>query len=249
MQKRNNAATRLHRAISEALARQESHMAAVEVWAFSFGINAPDVSKLIMEVSERLIWLNSQLNEVVHQLEVDGVEASTFDFMVVAVRRGLLPVNLDSQFLRVREQMTSQSMSVLALVGAAILKDEEHQVEPEVLSSLADSARELRLLAADSTISPPLRDLISRHVALIDDAILKYPYFGAKVFHDCAVKGYGDIALSREVLGATDDQQIPIKLVKIWEALCKVADMSNKSEALIKLGHKATELLTTAIGS
>ena len=124
MEKNNNPASRLYGLLEQGAALP-GNMATLKAWALLFHMPEPYGVKLPTEVSERLLWLNQDLEVLEQQLAALKREDAKREDALKHIRQALSPVYFPTDWENVKQFLSAETLSALASWIEILPQDEK----------------------------------------------------------------------------------------------------------------------------
>lgn len=235
-----NSAFRIHSLIT-ALPSANDSTQVLEVWSQLFDITEPNPIKKATAVTERLMWVNKEL-EIAHlQLKKSTFSTSLYEVPISQLENAFSPMLLNAQWHSVRQYFAPDTLKALAFC-IEVLPDEEANITSEHLGELYARIEELEVFLENSNLPVRLQTLIRRHLSLIRQALAEYPIAGAKALLEARRAAYGEFFEVTEVF--TEDSSAEVsKLKEVWSTLNKIIDGAIKIDGLAQIAEKNWPLL------
>lgn len=246
MYKHVNSASRIHALLTKAC--QQHDKALFMVWAEVFGVKGKDDDETAQLVIVRLHWLHIELQLLEKQARSANLSPHLYEGAFARINGTLSPLYLPVEWNSLRGNLTADIFLALAFCNE-LLPDEESEIDPTELAAIADEVTELSALLARSRLPERLRQLISHHIDLIQEALAQYQVFGAKALREVARTALGEIIESKDVVAPEQTSEEVSRLGKIWEHVNRTADAALKAERIAQLGQRAWEALSTWLQS
>lgn len=179
----SNPASRISKIIDLAAASPLPHV--YSVWRDVF--NIPEEfgkNEAYVEVSQRLIWLNTELDEFVAYFDgLPNFPKPYFHEAAGQVRTAISPRLLSSASTHIGQQLTDGTRVTFRLLSQQMPSDGA-PVDADELEELLNLIAQLRAALEHSSLSLRLRLLIERQLRLLMRAVDAYPIRGSRAFQD-----------------------------------------------------------------
>lgn len=236
-----NSASRIY-SLLERLLNEPDASQVLEVWAALFGVNELNITRKAALVSERLLWMQRELDLVAAHMRESGYSEKLYAKAITNIELSMSTMMLSASGNEVKRYLPPDTLLALAYCSE-ILPDEESQILAEELDQIQGLIDELRLLISESELPPRLIALIWHHIELIQRALAEYPIMGAKALREAARTGLGELIEIEETARTSRDTPEINKLGAVWKKVNQAADTALKVEKLAKLAEKAWSTL------
>lgn len=223
-----SSASRLYRILQQGAALPEN-TATLKAWALLFHLEEPYEVKLSIDVSERLLWLNQELEMLTQQLKRYEADEDSCAEALTHIEQALSPVYLPTNWGNVRQFLSAETLDCLAS-WINVLPDDETPVGQEELDATRRRADELEKLLASSTLVEELKLLISRHLKLIRKALAGYPLIGIRALKTGVFSGLGELVYIEKTINENCDRREVRDLISVWKKISELADGAMKGE-------------------
>ena len=237
MLKHVNSASRLYSILEEVM-QQKGSSQVLDVWAKQFGIENSSATKKSRAVSERLGWMQRELESLRVQMIATSFSESLYAQALAHAEEALSTLLLPAQWNSVQQYLKPENFVSLNYC-VEILPDEESQVSEEELEDIRAQVRSLAEMLVSSKLPVRLRMLVAHHIELINKALEEYPIAGAKALREAARTGLGEIIEVKEEIKANKDSPEIGKLESAWKRVNEVTDTALKAEKLSQLAQNA----------
>lgn len=227
-----NSASRLYSILDEGSAFS-GDMATLKVWALLLHIKEPYDVGLSIDVSERLLWLNQELEILKRQLRNVGLHEQCQDSVLKHIEQALSPVYLATDWNKVKQFLSADTMTSLQQ-WAETLPGTENPIEQEDREAILAQAEEIEGLLDSSALPEELKFLVSRHVKSIWRAIAHYPVAGCRALKEGAYAAFGELTDIEETLKENRNTPEINKLIDVWNKLNRLAKDATVEEKTIK---------------
>lgn len=237
-----NSAARIFEIASKASSSQAK--GAVELWTGVFRISKAEPHALMMEVSQRLIWLDSELNTLVEFLATErNYPKQGYSIIQTGIRNATAPHLLAHQGDNVRQHLKPEVMASLYQI-ALNLPDEEELISQEQLTAFEEVLEALSVKLSTPDIGPFLSGVLRRHIRLLRRALDAYPIWGIRAFSDSLRDALGDLFIveQRQKNGDTvsdADKSVIEDLKSAWQNVSTVVTEVDKLKKLAVLVGQA----------
>lgn len=232
MQDLVNSASRLHLILDEGSALS-GDTATLKAWALLLHMKEPYDVGLSIDVSERLLWLNQELEILKRQLPRAGIHEQRQDSVLKHIEQALSPVYLASDWKKVKQFLSADTITSLQQ-WAETLPETENPIEYEEMEAIHAQAEEIEGLLDSSALHEELKFLVSRHVKSIRRAIARYPISGCRALKEGAYVAFGELTDIEEALKESRNKPEISKLIDVWNKLNQLANRATVEEKTIK---------------
>ncbi|MGL6003154.1 MAG: hypothetical protein ACRCZ4_13870 [Plesiomonas sp.] len=240
-----NSAFRLKNVIDKTLNESDSKLI-LEVWATVFEIQDENQVRKAAIVGEKLRWLYHELELLRVQISLANLSESLYLKAFSHLELAISNMHLSGHWNHARQYLGSDVILALAFF-VEILPNEENQIQNESIEEIRNLLGELRNKLSDSTLPESLVTLIKHHIEIIENAISSYPIKGAKALIEAINIGWGEIIRAKEDIGEHKNKAEIKALASTWKKVNDVADAAIKFDKVIKIGHKAWEVIESYI--
>lgn len=224
MEKNNNAASRLYRLLEQG-ASLPDNTATLKAWASVFRMEEPYGVQLSIDVSERLLWLNQELEILEQQLAAFKPEDANRAEALTHIGQALSPVYLPTNWDNVKQFLSAETLNSLAN-WIEILSEDERSIQQEELEAIRVQTQELEPLLGSSTLDEKLKLLVSRQVKSIRKALDGYSIIGTRALKAAAFSALGELIYIEPTLKSHCDKPEVRKLIDVWEKISELADQA-----------------------
>lgn len=204
------------------------NMATLKAWALLFHIGEPYDIGLSSDVSERLLWLNQELEALKRQLHSLKLDQEHREPILKHIEQALSPVYLATNWDAVKQFLSADTIAALQRWAEALLQVET-PIDPEELQAILAQAEEM-INALDSfTLAEELSLLIPQQVRSIRKAITRYPLSGARALKEATFTAYGELMDVEDRISENCHVPEIKKLIDIWQQTYLLA-----SSAMVK---------------
>ncbi len=223
-----NPASRLYRILDEGAALPDN-MAGLKAWALLFHMEEPYEVKLSIDVAERLLWLNQELDLLRALLRDSGSEEESDAVVLGHLEQALSPVYLATNWESVRQFLSADTLNPLES-WTEVLPESEIPIKQEELDGIVAEAAELEKLVDSLPLAHELRFLISEHIKLIRKAIAGYSIIGVRALQAGVFFAFGELAYAQATLKESSGPEVR-KLIGLWEKAGRLAHSAIAEEA------------------
>jgi hypothetical protein len=227
-----NSASRLYLILNEGSAFS-GDTATLKAWALLLHIKEPYDVGLSIDVSERLLWLNQELERLKRQLRSTGLHEQRQDSVLKHIEQALSPVYLATDWNKVKQFLSADTVTSLQQ-WAKTLPETTNPIEQGDMEAILAQAEEIKGLLDSSALSEELKFLVSQHVKSIRRAIARYPIAGCRALKEGAYAAFGELTDIEEVLKENCNTPEISKLINVWDKLNQLANRATVEEKSIK---------------
>ncbi|WP_236450770.1 hypothetical protein [Stutzerimonas stutzeri] len=236
-----NSAYRVRSVLKQAQAASEAK-AVVDVWADILGPKSLEPNKKQFAVSRFLSDLHDEVELIKELMDETGFTDSLYTGTLTRCNNALAVQHLNSQWVNVKKQITSEMLVVLGFCSE-ILPSEETEIDQNQLQELASVVQELRDLLADSGLGITSRRVIEKHVAKIEEALGKYKAVGARGLQDALQSVIGEAVMNETELKAMKDTEEAGKFIelirKLKDVVVSASSANQHVDSLVGMAEKA----------
>lgn len=246
-----NSAARIHSIVLKAT--QVQGKTAVQLWADVFGLVDENPRVLMIEVAQRLVWLDSELNALVEYLKTErNYPEQGYLAVQSGVRNAASPHLLGSQRDNIIAHLRPDVVASLYQM-ALNLPDEEERIAPEQFSKFEGILNDLAASLSDTEIGDFLSGVLRRHIRLLRRALDAYPIWGVRAFSDSLRDALGDLFCIQEI--ERSGGEISAKgmstvntLKSLWKSVGSIVAEVDKVKKLVTLIGQAHTALSWVEG-
>lgn len=242
MSEKQNSASRLADALSQALA-QPDNIAAADVWLKVF--KKPSTNnqhEKFFFASNRLSLLFAELNSIREYLKGAGFSTNTYEPSLQKIENAISPSVLHVGWAAVKPNLSLEVLTSLNFCKD-LMPDEEMEISEEDLQSLAEEVDSLQAHLDNSELPTHLRSIIKRYIDSIWEALDEYPITGAKSFKSANRKIVGELIEAQAEIKESTEEPALKKFGSLFKRVNDIADTAIKADKLMQLGHKVVDAL------
>ena len=232
MSKHLNSASRLYRILQQGAALPDN-TATLKAWASLFHMEEPYGVKLSIDVSERLLWLNQELEILEQQLRDSSSEEESHAEALAHTGQALSPVYLPTNWGNVKQFLSAETLDSLAS-WIEILPEDETPLRQEELVAIRAQAEELESLLSSSTLDEKLKLLVSKHIESIRKALAGYSIVGVRALKTGAFSALGELIYVEQTIKENCDKPEVHKVIGVWEKIGQLANSATMEEGPAK---------------
>lgn len=233
MPKRINPALRLYLVLQQG-AELPENAATLKAWATLFHMEEPYGVKLSIDVSERLLWLNQELEMLEAQLRNSQIDEESWAAELRHIEQALSPVYLATNWDSVKQFLSADMLNSLESWNE-ILPETETSIKQEELEAILGQTQELENVLDSTTMPQELQLFISQHLKLIRKAVARYRIVGVRALKEAAHSALGEMMDVEETIRANSDTPELRKLIDIWRKTNLLANGAITKDSLLKI--------------
>lgn len=240
-----NSGTRLYSLLVVASKTPKGNRQAKQVWAEMFQIDPSQNIRTDLAVMEHLLWIQSEIEAILQGMgRLKLIPPDLYEPQLARVMNILGPESMAPGFDAAKNVLTPDVLNAVKTC-AALLPDEENQVNADDLNSLRALATELEALLEVSTLPAHLQSLLRRHLDLIHRALDRYSLNGAKALREAVFSALGELTTAGDALRPYADSPEAKKLTELWTTAGMVADAAIKIEGLLQIGDRIASVISS----
>ena len=232
MSKHLNSASRLYRILQQGAALPDN-TATLKAWASLFHMEEPYGVKLSIDVSERLLWLNQELEILEQQLRDSSTEEESHAEALTHIGQALSTVYLPTNWGNVKQFLSAETLNSLEN-WIEILPEDETPMRQEELDAIRIQAGELELLLSSSTLDEKLKLLVWKQIKAIRKALAGYSIVGARALRTGVFSALGELIYVEQTIQENCDKPEVSKVVSVWEKIGHLANSATMEEGPAK---------------
>jgi hypothetical protein len=212
---KHNSASRLYLILQKG-SELPNNMATLKAWASLFHMEEPYDVRLSIDVSERLLWLNQELEILKRQLDDSELDRESYAATLRHIEQALSTVYLATNWESVKQFLSADTLNPLAS-WAETFPETEIPVKQEELDEIRDQAQELEELFGSSTLTEELKVLVLQHVRLLRKALAGYPIVGGRALKAGTFSALGELVYNEQLIKENCGMPEIRQLVDAWE--------------------------------
>ena len=225
---KTNSAIRLKNVISKAYKNNSNTIK--DVWKEVFQIDLKDSYEIEKTVMTCLDSLNDEFKLFKHNMERTTFSATLYEKEIFHLQKLLIvPTGINGDWKQKKSQITDVHFKILDFCSEILPTDEE-EIDVKDIEELKKLLYELENFVEGNSLPTDLNTIIKKHIYKIKVALYTFSVKGSIVFDEVLKSAYGEVINNPDIFKDKSNDEIKIKLSKLWSSVQKIHSVGKKVE-------------------